>query len=129
MNYEYSPTEWKVTAVSTPTRHTTIYSQVTINWEDRKDELVSRKTAQLALYTPNGDHISKERISTELKRKGYDSKEEDKDNENPTTLTDGKKRSIVGSTNLIQATKEIVTKTTEITKLKRRNQNKSTEKP
>jgi hypothetical protein len=32
---------------------------------------------------------------------GFDSKEEDKENENPTTLADGKKRSIVGSSNLI----------------------------
>jgi hypothetical protein len=84
----YSPTEWKVT---TP-RHTIIFSQETINWEDKKDELVSRKTEQLALYTPNRDRLSKERINAELKRTGYDSKEEkDNENENSTTLTDGKK--------------------------------------
>ena len=122
----YSPTEWKVT---TP-RHTTIFSQETINWEDKKDERVSRKTEQLALYTPNGDCLSKERLNAELKRKGYDSKEEeDKENENPTTLTDGKKRSIVGSSNLIQTTKDIVKKhQTEVTKMIRRIQNKSIEK-
>ena len=97
----YSPTEWKVTT----SKHTTIFSQETINWKDRKDELVSRKTEQLALYTPKGDHLSKEQINAELKRKGYDSKEEVKENENPTTLTDGKKRSIVGSSNLIQTKK------------------------
>jgi hypothetical protein len=53
----YSPTEWKVT---TPRHTTTIFSQETINWEDRKDELVSRKTEQLALYAPNGDRLYKE---------------------------------------------------------------------
>jgi hypothetical protein len=118
----YSPTEWKVT---TP-KHTTIFSQETINWEDRKDKLVARKTEQLALYAPNGDCLSKERINAELKRKGYDSKEEDKENKNPTTLTDGKKRSIVGSSNLIQTTKDIVKKhQTEVMKMKKRIQNKS----
>jgi hypothetical protein len=85
--------------LTTP-RHTTIFSQEMINGEDKKEELVSRKTEQLALYAPNGDRLSKERINAELKRKGsYDSKEEeDKENENPITLTEGKKRSIlVGS--------------------------------
>ena len=43
----YSPTERKVTSP----RHTTIFSQETINWEDKKEELVCRKTEQLALYT------------------------------------------------------------------------------
>ena len=127
LNYSPSTTEWKVT---TP-RHTIIFSQETINQEDRKDELVSRKTEQLALYAPNGDRLSKERINAKLKRKGYDSKEEeDKENENPTTLTDGKKRSIVGSSNLIQTTKDIVKKhQTEVMKMKKRIQNKSIGKP
>ena len=84
----YSSTKWKVT---TP-KHITIFSHETINREDRKDEIVSRKTEQLALYTLTGDRLSKERRNTELKRKGYDSKEEDKENENLTTLTDRKKR-------------------------------------
>jgi hypothetical protein len=123
----YSPTEWKVT---TP-RHTTIFSQETINWTDKKSELVSRKTEQFALYTPDGDRLSKERINAELQRKGHDSKEEeDKENENPTTLTEGKKRSIVGSSNLIQTTKVIVKKhQTEVMKMKKRIQNKSIGKP
>ena len=111
--------------------NTTIFSQETINWEDRKDKLVARKTEQLALYAPNGDCLSKERINAELKRKGYDSKEEEgKENKNPrTTLTDGKKRSIVGSSNLIQTTKDIMKKhQTEVTKMIRRIQNKSIEK-
>ena len=122
-------TYWVEESHHTP-RHTTIFSQETINWEDRKDELVSRKTEQLALYALNGDRLSKKRINAELKRKGYDSKEEeDKENENPTTLTDGKKRSIVGSSNLIQTTKVIVKKhQTEVTKMKKIIQNKSIEK-
>ena len=76
---------------------------------------------------------NQERINTELKRKGsYDSKEEeDKENENPTTLTEGNKGSIVGSFNLIQTTKDIVKKhQTEVTKMKKRiQQNKSIGKP
>ena len=40
--------------------NTTIFSQETINWEVRKDELVTRKTEQLAIYAPNGDRLSKE---------------------------------------------------------------------
>jgi hypothetical protein len=113
-------------------RHTTIFSQETINWEDRKDELVSRKTEQLALYALNGDRLSKKRINAELKRKGYDSKEEeDKENKNSTTLTDGKKRSIAGSSKLIQTTKDIMKKhqTEEVTKMKKRIQNRSIGKP
>ena len=119
----YSPTEWKVT---TP-RHTTIFSQETINWEDKKDELVSRKTELLALCIPNGDCLFKEQINAELQRKEYDSiKGGGKENENPTTLTDRKKRGIVGSSNIIQMTKDIVKKhQTEVTKMKKRIHNKS----
>jgi hypothetical protein len=48
LNYS-KRTEWK----ATNPRHTTIYSQETINWDNRKNELVSRKTEQLALYFPS----------------------------------------------------------------------------
>ena len=74
---------------------------------------MSPKTERLAIYKPNEDGLSKE-------RKGYDSKEEeDKENENRTTLTEGKKRSIVGSSNLIQTTKDIVKKhQTQVAKMK-----------
>jgi hypothetical protein len=52
--------------------------------------------------------------------------ETSKENENPTTLTDRKKRGIVGSSNIIQMTKDIVKKhQTEVTKMKKRIHNKS----
>jgi hypothetical protein len=64
----------------------------------------------------------------QTKEKGEEDKY--KENENPTTLTDGKKKSIVGSSNLIQTTKDIVKKhQAEVTKMKKRIRNKSIGKP
>jgi len=56
----------------------------------------------------------------------YDSKEEDKENKYPTPLTDKKKRSIVGSINLIQTTKDIMKRRKELWKRKTMNKNLET---